>query len=120
MACGCSTPRNAVSWRVCASARAHGARPGAGRLRASRAAQAEGEPGMRRAGGDKPSGPELAAGVAVLLWQYRLELASAGVAVTGQRLLTGRIGDAVAAILVMALLTVLAAFAPVRRLAWRA
>jgi hypothetical protein len=74
---------------------------------------------MRRAGGDRQNAPELAAGVAVLLWQYRLELAAVAVAVAGQRLLAGRTGDVMAAIAVTALLAALAAIAPIRRLAWR-
>ncbi|MGH2944828.1 MAG: FtsK/SpoIIIE domain-containing protein [Solirubrobacteraceae bacterium] len=75
---------------------------------------------MRRAGGDRQSGPELAAGLAVLLWQYRLELGSVALAVAGQRLLAGRTGDVIAAVAVTALLAALAVIAPVRRLAWRA
>jgi hypothetical protein len=66
------------------------------------------------------SAPVLAAGVAVLLWQYRLELGSVAVAVAGQRLLSGRMGDVFAAIVVTALLALFAVIAPVRRLAWRA
>jgi hypothetical protein len=74
---------------------------------------------VRRAGGDRQSGPELAAGVALLLWQYRLELAAVAVAVAGQRVLAGRMGDMTAAMLVLALVAGLAAVAPVRRLGWR-
>jgi hypothetical protein len=75
---------------------------------------------MRRAGGDRQSAPELLAGVAVVLWQYRLELGSVAVAVAGQRLLSGRMGDVTAAIVVTALLAVFVVIAPVRRVAWRA
>src|SRR5947208_1562308 len=62
----------------------------------------------------------LAAGALVGAWRCRLELALIAVMVGAQRLLAGRVGNAAAAVTVGALMVVLVAVAPTRRLLWRA
>src|SRR5204863_10202576 len=62
----------------------------------------------------------LAAGALVGAWRCRLELALVAVAVGGQRLLAIALGDVAAAVTVTALVVLLVAVVPTRRLLWRA
>src|SRR3954453_23199153 len=58
----------------------------------------------------------LVAGALIGSWRYRLELAMVAVVVGGQWFVAGRVGDVPAAVTVVALVVVLVAVAPTRRL----
>ena len=62
---------------------------------------------------------ELAAGALVGAWQWRLELALAAVALGGQRLLAGLLGEPLAAAVIVALVAAVVAIGPVRQPLWR-